>query len=77
MTKWVEAETLQRETEDLVIHFIFQLFVRYGFPEEIITDGGPQFIGHKIAATLKKSSYHAQNHNSIPPVGKWLGRKHQ
>jgi len=53
VTKWVEAETLPRATEDTVIHFIFQIFVRYGFPKEIIMDGGPQFVGHKIAVALK------------------------
>ena len=77
VTKWVEGEALPRATEDLVIHFIFQIFVRYGLPREIIMDGGPQFVGHKIAATLKKSPYHAQNHISIPPVDKRPGRKYQ
>jgi len=68
VTKWVEVEALPRATEDTVIHFLFQFFMRYGLPKEIITDGGPQFVGHKIAATLKNhhilhritSSYHPQ-----------------
>ena len=51
----MEAEALPRATEDWVIHFIFQLFVRYGLPREVITNGGPQFIGHMIAATLKNN----------------------
>lgn len=53
VTKWVEAETLPMEIENTIIHFIFQIFVRYGLPREIIIDGGPQFVGHKIVATLK------------------------
>eukprot|EP00253_Pinus_taeda_P023161 PITA_23161 len=53
VTKWVEAEALPRVTEDLVIHFLFQIFMRYGLQREIITDGGPQFVGYKIVATLK------------------------
>jgi len=52
-TKWVEAEALPRATEDSVIHFPFQIFVRYGLPMDIMTDRGPQFAGNKIAATLK------------------------
>jgi len=53
VTKWVEAEVLLRATEDSIIHFLFQIFVRYGLPREIIMDEGPQFFGNKIAATLK------------------------
>jgi len=59
VTKWVEAEALPRATEDSVIHFLFQIFMRYGLPRDIIMDGGPQFIGNKITATLK--NYHIQH----------------
>eukprot|EP00253_Pinus_taeda_P022390 PITA_22390 len=41
VTKWVEAESLPRAREDSVIQLLFHLFVRYGLPREIITDGGP------------------------------------
>jgi hypothetical protein len=40
MTKWIESEALPNETEEVVIKFIFKLFVRYGLPREVITDGG-------------------------------------
>lgn len=46
VTKWVEAEALPRATEDSVIHFLFQIFVQYGLPRDIITNGGPQFVGN-------------------------------
>jgi len=44
------------------------VFVQYGLPREVITDGGPQFIGHKFTATLKNynimhkitTSYHPE-----------------
>jgi hypothetical protein len=48
MTKWVEAEALPNAIEEVVIKFIFKLFVWYGLPREIITDGGSQFTGHRI-----------------------------
>ena len=78
VTKWVEAEALPRETEDTIIHFLFQIFVRYGFPKEIIIDGGPQFIGHKIASTLKNhrimhritSPYHPQENGQVESTNK-------
>jgi len=56
VTKWVEAEALLRATEDSVIQFLFHLFVSYGLPREIITDGEPQFAGNRLAATL--NNYH-------------------
>ena len=78
VTKWVEAEALPRAIEDTVIYFIFQIFVRYGLPREIITDGGPQFVGHKIAATLKNhhilhkitSPYHPQANGQVESTNK-------
>eukprot|EP00253_Pinus_taeda_P010463 PITA_10463 len=64
VTKWVEAETLPRATEDSVIQFLLHLFVRYGLPREVIIDGGPQFVGHKLAATL--NNYHVQHKITTP-----------
>ena len=64
VTKWVEAEALPRATEDFVIQFLFHIFVRYGLPRDIITDYGPQFVGNKIAATLK--NYHVQHKITTP-----------
>jgi len=51
-----------------MINFLFKIFVWYGLPREVITNGGPQFVGHKITATLKNHhimhkitySYHPQ-----------------
>jgi transposase InsO family protein len=64
MTKWVEAEALPNETEEVVIKFLFKLFVRYGLPKKIITDGGSQFTGHRIIATL--DSYHIKHKATSP-----------
>eukprot|EP00253_Pinus_taeda_P025855 PITA_25855 len=64
VTKWVEAEALPRATEESVIQFLLHLFVRYGLPRDIITDGGPQFVGNRIAATL--NNYHVQHKMTTP-----------
>jgi len=53
ITKWVEAVTLPIETEETITNFLFEIFVRYGLPREVIIDGGLQFVGQKIAATLR------------------------
>eukprot|EP00253_Pinus_taeda_P034324 PITA_34324 len=64
VTKWVEAKALPRATKDSVIQFLFHLFVRYGLLREIITDGGPQFAGNRIVATL--NNYHVQHKITTP-----------
>eukprot|EP00253_Pinus_taeda_P035512 PITA_35512 len=64
VTKWVEAESLPKATEDSVIQFLFHLFVRYGLPREIITDGGPIFFGNKLVEVLNK--YHVQHKITTP-----------
>ena len=64
VTKWVEAEALSKVIEDSVIQFLFQIFVRYGLPRDIITDGGPQFVGNKLAETLQ--NYHVQHKITTP-----------
>ena len=38
--------------------------MRYFLPRDIITDGGPQFSGNKIARTLK--NYHIQHKITTP-----------
>jgi len=57
VTKWVEVEGLPRAIEGSMIHFLFQIFVRYGLPRDIITDGGLQFVGNKIASKLKTTTF--------------------
>jgi hypothetical protein len=35
-----------RASEDVVLAFLFEdIFVRFGFPRELVTDGGPPFVG--------------------------------
>jgi len=80
MTKWVEAKALPNATEEVVIKFLFKLFVRYGLPREIITDGGSRFIGHRITTTLDSyhikhkvtSPYHPQENRQVESTNKVL-----
>ena len=64
VTKWVEVKALSKATEDSVVQFLFPIFVRYGLPRDIITDGGPQFLGNKLAETLQ--NYHMQHNITTP-----------
>ena len=41
VTKWVQAKALASATEPTVAYFLFEeIFIRFGVPKEIITDGG-------------------------------------
>ncbi|XP_064992502.1 uncharacterized protein LOC135629235 [Musa acuminata AAA Group] len=48
-TKWVEAEPLATITEHQMEKFVWRnLVTRFGLPETIITDNGPQFAGRRF-----------------------------
>jgi hypothetical protein len=74
MTKWVEAKALIRESKEVVLAFLFEnIFVRFGVPRELVTDGGPPFTSHKFEALLSKyhvlhriaSPYHPQGNGQV------------
>ena len=58
-TKWVESIAFSNTTKEEVIKFLFELFVCYGLPKEVIIDGGSQFTAHKIMTTLR--NYHIKH----------------
>jgi transposase InsO family protein len=80
MTKWVEVEALSNTTEEVVIKFIFKLFVCYRLPREVITDGGSQFTTHRITTILGNyhikhrvtSPYHPQGNGQVESTNKFL-----
>ena len=48
-TRWVEAEPLATITESQVERFVWRnLITRFGLPQSIVTDNGPQFAGRKF-----------------------------
>eukprot|EP00253_Pinus_taeda_P020748 PITA_20748 len=65
MTKWVEAKALIKANEESVLAFLFEeIFVRYGLPRELVTDGGPPFNSHGFNDTLQK--YHIKHRMTTP-----------
>jgi len=65
MTKWVEAKTLIRANEESVLAFLFEeIFVRFGVPRKLVTDGRPPFNSHCFKATLQK--YHIHHRMTTP-----------
>jgi len=79
MTKWVEAKTLHRATEEAVLDFLFEdIFIRFGVPRELVTDGGPHFTSHGFKAILQKyhihhrmtTTYHPQANGQVESTNK-------
>jgi transposase InsO family protein len=77
--KWVEAKILIRALEEVVLAFLFEdIFVRFGVPRELVTNGGPPFTSHKFEALLNKyhvlhrttSPYHPQGNGQVESKNK-------
>ena len=65
MTKWVEDKALIKANEEYVLTFLFEeIFIRFGVPRELITNGGPPFNSHNFKDMLQK--YHI-NHKMTTP----------
>ena len=43
-SKFSEIIPLQKATSQIIVDHLFKIFCRYGFPKNIISDNGPQFI---------------------------------
>ena len=49
LTKWVEAKAIKVEREEKVAEFLREnVFYKFGYPRELITDQGSQFTSHMI-----------------------------
>jgi transposase InsO family protein len=81
MTKWVEAKALIRASEEVVLAFLFQdIFIRFGVPRELVTDGGPLFTSHTFESLLIKyhifhrtaSPYHTQGNGQVESKNKFI-----
>ena len=52
-------KALTRATEHAVLEFLFEdIFIGFGIPREIVTNGGPQFTSHKIYELVEKYKIH-------------------
>ena len=63
-SKWMEVVPLHHTTSEVVIEHLDQLFMRYGYPETIISDNGPQFVSHETTTYLKNCGV---KHITSPP----------
>ncbi|KAM2801730.1 hypothetical protein PS2_045127 [Malus domestica] len=64
-TKWVEAEPMTTTTQTDIERFIWRnIICRFGIPQSIVTDNGPQFVGKDLAKFFQK--YGIKQHMSTP-----------
>ena len=65
MTKYVEVVALVKSNDQAVIDFLYgEIFTRFGVSGEIVTDGGPYFVSHKMETLFHK--YHIQHQVTSP-----------
>ena len=79
VTKLVETKAFTRATRQAFSNFLFEdIFVQFGVPREIVTDGGPQFTSHLIDKLTKMyniqhritSPYHLQANGKVEITNK-------
>jgi len=64
LTKWAETKDWKETTENKVVEFIREnIFYKFGFPREIVTDQGAQFTSSLIKYLMKQ--HHIKHQTSI------------
>jgi len=54
-SKWIEAIPLKTTTATTTIETLRQFFASFGFPEEIISDNGPQFVATEFLTSCSRN----------------------
>ena len=56
-SRYPEVVKLTSTTSQSAINALKSLFSRYGIPEEVVSDNGPQYDSHEFAAFAKSYSF--------------------
>lgn len=65
LTKWVEAKVVKVATEEKMVEFLREnVFYKFGYPRELVTNRGSQFTSHMIENLL---SQHKIKHRKSTP----------
>ena len=54
-SKWLEVELMPSTTSEATIEKLREMFARYGNPEQLVSDNGPQFTSHEFAEFMKRN----------------------
>ena len=74
-SKWPEVGFVEKVTSQSVITFLTSVFSREGFPLEIVTDHGPQFISKEFEGFFRGEEDYALFIIRVLPSSKWCCRK--
>ena len=54
-SKWLEVEIMPNVTSETTIEKLRDMFARYGLPERLVSDNGPQFTSSEFATFMKRN----------------------
>lgn len=52
-SKWPEVAIMRSTTTQKTIEKMEEMFSRFGFPEQLVSDNGPQFLSEEFAKFLE------------------------
>ncbi len=72
-SKWPEVQYMTTTTAVKTIQVLRQMFARYGIPEQLVSDNGPQFVSEEFARFMKQngvkhikcSPYHPSSNGQV------------
>ena len=54
-SKWPEIHHMSTTTMTKTIQVLRSLFARYGIPEQLVSDNGPQFVSEEFGIFMKQN----------------------
>lgn len=52
-SKWLEVVPMKTNTTEKTLDVLRRMFARYGLPEQLVTDNGPQFTSDEFETCMK------------------------
>eukprot|EP00253_Pinus_taeda_P023992 PITA_23992 len=81
LTKWAETKAIKAATEEKVVEFLRKnIFYKFGYPRELVTDQGSQFtsnviehlLAHKKIKHKTSTPYHPQTNGQVEVTNRAL-----
>ena len=67
-SKWPDMFLMQTMTVSKTIACLHSLFCKYGYPEQIVTDNGPQFTAEEFATFISSCGVKHIRSSTLPPI---------
>ena len=75
-SKWLEILPMNSTTTGATIKAVRTLFARYGLPQQVVTDNGPQFISDEFKTFLKVNGVKFTLTPPYHPASNGLAERH-